>query len=568
MRLKILHILVVFSFAVIALQLVYMQIIRGQYYFELSRNNRIRVVPLEGWRGRIKDRNGQVLAENRMSYKVMITPQFVEDPEKIFNFLSGVLQRTKSDLLKVYQRKKTAPFTPVIIAEDITKQQAFLIEENKFLFPSLLVEEGFTRHYPLAANSSHVLGYVGKISRSKIDRLKEYGYSPQSIVGYSGIEEYYDSFLKGEEGGLQVEVNSRGQQVKLLSLREPKQGQDIVLTIDSRIQQMALELMNNQPGAVVMMDMDSGEILALNSSPAFDPNTFVDGRSSDNSTFLFSDSSAPMLNRAIKGAYPPGSVFKIPLAVCALENKKISRNTSFQCRGSMELGGNSFRCTHVHGVQNLIESIAHSCNVYFFHIGQMVGPEKITQFARMFGLGRPTNVDLPYEASGRVPHPTSLAGRKKWYGGDTLNLSIGQGALLTTPLQLTRMMATIGNSGSEAQPHMIKEIGGIPVDKYAYKRQILEPGIYKDIHRGLRATVTDFSGTAHDLDISGLHISGKTGTAQSSAQKDHHAWFVGYVKTDKIKLAFCVFLEHGGSSHNAVVIAQDLLLRMKDKGIL
>lgn len=566
MRFKIFRILITASFSLIALALFYMQAVKGQYYYDLSTNNRVRVVPLEGWRGQIGDRNNIVLAENRISYKVIVTPQFVEDLDVLFNFLAQVLHKEVKSLQRVYQRKKVAPFTPIVLAEDITKEQAFEIEENKFRFPALIVQEGYSRSYPLGANSAHILGYVGKINRNKIERMKEYGYSSQSIVGYSGVEEYYDNFLRGEEGGIQVEVNSRGQQVKMLGFKEPKQGQNITLTIDSRIQQMALDLFGSQTGAFVMMDMHNGEILALVSSPAYDPNVFVNGMDQEDTTYLFSNSAAPMLNRAIKGMYPPGSVFKIPVAVCAIANDKVSRNTSFQCRGSLELGSNSFRCTHIHGTQNLIEAIAHSCNVYFYQVGKIVGPEKIAQFARMFGLGHPTNIDLPYEEDGRVPNPGSV--RRKWYGGDTFNFSIGQGSLLTTPLQLTQMMATIGNDGMEVQPHLIKEIGGVPVDRYAYQRQILDPSIYKEVQRGMRATITDYSGTAHDLDIEGLYVAGKTGTAQSAPNKDHHAWFVGYVKTEKAKYAFCVFLEYGGSSHNAVVIARDILWGMKDKGML
>ena len=571
MRLKIIRIIVVLAFVLIALDLVYVQAIKGKYYFELSTNNRIRVVPLEGKWGRIYDRNGTVLAENRVAYNVTITPQAIEDQDELFAFLSESLGVSRDLLTRRYRRKKHTPFAPVVVAEDIEREKAIVIEENRFRFPSLLVEEGYKRVYPNGENSAHILGYVGKVNQALMQRYKKYGYSPLSDVGKSGVEEFYDLNLRGEAGGYQIEVNSRGQQVRLLSIREPTRGGDIMLTIDSRIQAAVMDVMEDTPGAVIVMDSANGEVLGLASFPDFDPNALVDPKRSKEAGGLFSDPLAPLINRAVSARFPPGSVFKIPVAICALDTGKITQKTTFHCPGYHQVGGIRFGCTYPHGDQNLIEAIAHSCNVYFYRLGLLLGADLLHEYADKFGLGRKTHIDLPYERSGRIPNRTQgiLSRRRPWYTGDTLNFVIGQGDVLTTPLQLVRMMATVSRDGVEVAPHVIKAIGGVPLTKYDYTRDVKIPKeIFEKTKLGLRATVTDYTGTAHELDNDELFVAGKTGTAQSSPHKEHHAWFVGYAQGREKSVAFCVFLEHGGSSHNAVRLARELMLRLNREGLI
>lgn len=571
MRIRVIRVITVVLFLMIVMDLFYMQAIQGRHFFNLSANNRIRVVPLDGWRGRIYDRNGKILADNRLSYDVMVTPQDVQKGEELFQFLSGVLDVEQHLIAQRYNQKKIAPFAPVAVAEDISQEKAILIEENKYRFPSLFVYEGFNRSYPLGKSGAHVLGYIGKINRARKDRFKEYGYSLESVVGYSGVEEYYDTYLRGEEGGIQIEVNSRGQQVRLIGLREPKQGQDITLTVDTEIQQDAAELLEDRRGAIVVMDMDNGDILALTSSPSFDPNVFMQSRSRGQVGSLFTDASAPVLNRAIQGVFPPGSVFKTIVATAALNTGKITPHTSFVCAGAYFLKKARFRCTHVHGSQNLIEAVAHSCNVYFFNTGLLLGAETIGHYARLLGLGEMTHIDLPYEEDGSISwrRQRQAVEGDQWRAGDTLNISIGQGAILVTPLQLVCMMATIAKDGVPVRPHVIKSIAGMDVDKPPPDPvPHIDQKIFKSIQQGLRAAVADFSGTAHVLDMKDVYIAGKTGTAQTSGGQENHSWFVGYAKGAKKNIAFCVFLEHGGSSYRACLIAKDLLIRMKEKEIL
>lgn len=570
MRIKLLRATVIFLFSAIILGLLHHQVIRGWYYYKLSVSNHIRVVALEGKRGRILDRNGIVLADNRLGFNVMLTPQEIENDKEVFDFLSRVLRVDEKKLRERYKQERYAPFAPVMMAEDVPREVAFTIEENRFRFPSIFIEEKFIRNYSFPHANAHVLGYVGKISQPKVDKLKDYGYTLNSIIGYSGIEEFYDAYLRGTDGGVQLEVNSRGQQVRLLGYRQPQQGKDITLTLDNRIQTAAYELLKDRPGTIIVMDKDNGEVLAMTNSPSYDPHVFVSVADKRDATLLFSSPQSPLLNRAIKGQFPPGSVFKIPIAVGALHVNKIQPTTSFLCIGYFSLGKRKVACSHVHGNQDLIPAITHSCNVYFNNVGLLIGPELINKYERIFGLGRKTDIDLPYEESGFIPSPAQRATKNRgWYKGDTVNFSIGQGEVLVTPIQLVRMMSAVALNGKLVQPHLIKMIENKPLNRYKLPTYInINAKTFGVVQRGLEGVVGDPTGTAHHLNIAGMTIAGKTGTAQTSGNRPHHSWFVGYTKTDKLNIGFCVFLEHGGSSYYAAQLAHELLTRLKAENVL
>ena len=571
MRIKIIRLVICIPFFMILSDLFYLQVIRGQYFYNLSINNRIRIVPMEGQRGFIRDRHGVVLADNRLSFDVAVIPQDIQNKDALFDFLSDVLSVEKKKMLQLFWQKRSAPFAPVVMAEDINKPTVMIIEENKYRFPGLYIQESFRRWYPFREAGAHVLGYVGKMDPSQVEKLQEYGYTQQSVIGKTGIEAYYDSVLRGKGGGLQIEVNSRGEQVQLLGVREPERGADIQLSVDYRVQKLAAEVLGDKHGAIIVMDLSTGAILGQVSAPAYDPNIFVDGHVSQTEISIMTNPFSPLLNRAIKGLYPPGSVFKIIVALAALDLGKISPYTSFLCKGYYALGQRQFGCSHVHGTQNLIQAIAHSCNVYFFNVGELLGSDILDKYARLFSLGSITNVDLPFEEKGMVPSRTQ---RKKslnegWYKGDTLNYSIGQGDLLVTPLQLLRLVATVARDGDEIQPHLIEKIGTQEIVSLAMIRQVsVKLEVYHIVKAGLREVVTDSAGTAHVLADNKLGIVGKTGTAQSSHGKDHHAWFIGYNTKGKSKIAFCVFLEYGGASYNACLLAKQLLEGMVVQEIL
>ncbi len=570
MRLNFLQSIIFFSLGLIICGLFYMQIIRGDYYHLQSMNNRIRVVPSDGPRGKIFDRNGILLAGNRIVYHVGVVPQDVEDRTALFVYLGQVLDRSPDFLERQFQRKEVAPFAPVILAQGISREMAVKIEEEKFVYPGLIVQQGYERYYPLSEAGAHVLGYVGKIDEDEIEDNQQYGYTPLSFVGKTGVEKRYDDVLRGEPGGRQIEVDSRGTQVRLLGLKDPVPGNDVVLTIDQRVQNAAQELLQGYRGSIVVMDLTNGDLMSLVSSPSYDPNAFSDKSKNQNITSYFNDPSTPLINRAVSGQYPPGSVFKIPVALAAIQLHKITPYTTYDCPGYMMVGKRRFGCSHVHGVQDLRAALAHSCNVFFFHVGQLVTPPIIGAFARAFGLNRRTGVDLPFEAKGNIE--TKAPAGESWYTGDVLNLSIGQGYTLTTPLQLTVMMGAVANDGVILRPRVVKQVGGmdVPVMDFSKRPRVrLRDQTWTVVQQGLKAVVDDPEGTGHDLkDVPGLDIYGKTGTAQSVRDKPNHAWFVGYTRSPKASIAFCVFLEYGGSSENSVRIARDLLLKLQSLQIL
>ncbi len=561
MRLNVLRNIAFVSLGLIIFALAYTQIIRGEYYYNQSLNNRIRLIPADAPRGRILDRRGTVLADNRHAFHLGVIAQEVEDKDDLFNFLAGVLNKNADFLKKLYNRKRGTPFVPVIVAEYIDRKTLITIEENRFLYPGLVVEEGFDRFYPFGGVNAHALGYVGRIDPDEASFFPEYGYTPLSTVGKGGIEKFYDPLLRGQAGGRQIEVNSRGQQVRLLGIKEPQKGQDLTLALDQRVQSAADELLGGRRGAVVVMDLSNGDVLGLVSSPSYDP---------QNIQKYLRDASSPLLNRAVNGQFPPGSVFKVPVALGSLQAKKITPEKSFECPGYLVLGRTRFGCSHVHGVENVWDALAHSCNVYFFHLGLITGPNFITQYARAFGLGRPTGIDLPFESKGGLVRlPGSNPG---WYKGNTLNLSIGQGDTLATPLQLMVMMGAVATDGFIFRPRLLKAIDGkatADVNLKKLPRVRLRDEVWKVVQDGLRRTITDEQGTAHELnEVPNVKIWGKTGTAQAGAERANHAWFAGWARSEKANLVFCVFLEHGGSSANAVILTRDLLLRLQTQGVI
>jgi penicillin-binding protein 2 len=570
MRLKIIENVVLFSIGLIALALIYMQIIKGEHYYDQSVHNRIRIIPIEGPRGKIFDRNGVLLTENHLSHHVAVIGQDIDDTAALFEFLGHTLKKDPQTLRKQFLRRKRTPFSPVVIAQDVDQQTILTVEENRFQYPGLVVEESYERYYPFGRANAHAIGYVGKIDPNEAEVLGDYGYSALSIVGKMGVERTYDSVLHGESGGRQIEINSRGREVRLLGLKEPVQGKDIALTIDQRIQSAAHELLDSRAGSVIVMDLNNGELLGLVSSPSFDPNAFTDRARQSEVVSYMKDPKALMINRAVSGKYPPGSVFKIPVALAAVELHKVTPELTFDCPGYYMLGKAKFGCAHVHGSENLNQAIAHSCNVYFFHIGQMISARIIEQYAKAFGLGRATGVDLPFEAAGQVighgrpGHP--------WYTGNTLNFSIGQGDTLTTPLQLATMAATVANDGVIFRPRIVKAVDhqDLPqVDRRKLPVIRLHDSTWRLVQQGMRSVVTDGEGTGHILnELAGVTVYAKTGTAQAGTNKANHAWFVGYARSPKNNIAFCVFLENGGSSANAVAITHELLRRMQNQGML
>ncbi len=569
-RIKFLNVALIAAFAVIAAALLGTEVIQGRRFRELSNQNCIRLVPQLGTRGRILDRQGEVIVDSYLSYDVMLMPQNEEDNDKVLTGLAGVLSDTHQELKQRFRKGFIAPSLPVTIAEKIPVKKAIALEEMKMELPGVVIQPHPLRHYPYSSLACHLLGYLSEIDHWRLTKLSDYGYKTRDIVGFGGIEEKYDYYLRQEEGGLSTQVDHRGRMVRLLGYRPPQGGRDIQLTLDLRVQKLAEQALVGQIGSVVVMEPNTGEIIAMANSPKFKPALFVEKDSGSAVARLFTDPAAPLINRAISSTYPAGSVFKLVVASAALETGRINLNTTTTCTGSLLVGQQEFSCWDSHGTQNIIGAIMHSCNVFFYRTGLLVGPQSIYEYALRFGFSRPTGIDLPYEASGFVPSPLwkRVYRFRTWFNGDTANFAIGQGDLLVSPLQITRMMAVFANRGFLVTPYVLKSVDGKDVSLYQRKfvRINLKEDTINTVRRGLRK-VTQEGGTAGNLSGLAVELAGKTGTAQVSRGLPH-GWFVGFLPYKNPKFVLCVFLEHGGAGYYASTAAKQIIEGMVKEGVI
>ncbi|MFH1503920.1 MAG: penicillin-binding protein 2 [Candidatus Omnitrophota bacterium] len=551
------------GFFLLILTLFYCQITKGEYYFQRAKNNYVRVIPLRAPRGSIVDKNGVLIAYDKANFNISVIPhQLKNKKDYLFKEISDYLGRDVSLINNNYNKNLKSRFSPVNILIDIDKTTALKLKEN--FGDTILINPQPTRYYPLSYQFAHIIGYV-KEAASFYEKLKKYGYTPLERVGFSGIEQYYDTYLNGEDGGDLIEVNAKGKTVGFLGKQMPLRGKDIHLTVDSRIQESAWESLKGKKGAVILMDSDSGEITSLCSYPAYDPNRFIEGKNIN--TFL-TDKESPLLNRALQSAYPIGSIFKPILSLAALEEKKITQEKAFFCSGQLKFEAAEFHCWSTHGEQNLVNALAHSCNIYFYNLGLLLGPDIISHWAKKFGLDSLSGIDLPYEKEGFVP---TVKWKQKtlkhnWWTGDTLNLSIGQGFMSITPLQITVAINAFANGGYLVTPRLIKKIDNIDSGLSNKTPLGINNKNLKTIKEGMRGAVKFSDGTAHLLEKLNLEISGKTGTAQTKGKS--HSWFVGFFPYKDKTYTICVFLENGGSSFEAVKVAYYFLRKVKENNLL
>lgn len=547
MRIKILHIFFTAFFILVGVWLYYLQIIKGPFYNDLSSRNSIRLLNITAPRGNIYDRNGKLIAGNTLSFGVFMVPQEVDDIDVEMEKLSGILDISKSFLERNYKRNRTASFAPCELMRGVPKKTAILIEESRLEMPGVIVKEIPSRNYYYKEAFSHTVGYIGEIGELELRLLEPYGYNIKDLIGKDGIERFCDRILRGKNGGMQIQVDNRGRQVKVMSYRKPKSGRDIYLTLDAGLQKEVCDLFGGQKGAAIFMDTGNGEILSLVSSPSYDPNESL--------LKAMRSGGLPLLNRAIMGVYPPGSIFKLVTSIAVLESKSIRPDTGFVCAGKLDIGRDEFNCWNRdgHGYVDLEKAIAWSCNVYFYHTGLLTGADKISEYANIFGLGRKTGIELFGESSGFVPSREWKKMEKKqiWYPGDTANFSIGQGDLLVTPLQIARMIACIANGGILVQPHILKRAGyADAVDVRTEKIKVAKENI-DAVKRGMRKVIDDPDGTGRAAASEIVAISAKSGTVQVGPGIMPHGWFAGFAPSENPKICFAVFLENGGSGGDA-----------------
>lgn len=560
---KILQKIYLGGFCLLALVLFYCQIIKGNYYLQRAKNNYVKVIPLRAVRGSIFDCNGTRLAYDKAIFNISVIPyQIKNKKDALFEKLSDFLNYDLRLIHKNYDKNLKSLFCPADILIDIGKTISLQLKE-KFK-DTIAINPQPQRHYPYPYQFAHLLGYVKEAS-AFYEKLKKYGYSPLERAGFLGIEQYYDTYLKGKDGGSLIEVDVKGKMVGFLGQQATKKGKDIYLTVDSRVQEVAAKSLGNNKGTIMLMNSQNGKIISLYSYPSFNPNYFVKGK---NINKFLTGKNSPLINRAIQATYPAGSTFKPLLGVAALEEKSITPFTTFICNGKLKIGNTSFNCWSTHKRQNLYEAIAHSCNVYFYNVGRILGPDLISKWAKRFGLDSSTGIDLPYEKKGFVPTKKwkQKVLKDKWFTGDTLNFSIGQGFMETTPLAITTALNIFASNGYLITPYILKQVDDVSSGLTAKTHSGITDENIKTIKNGLRRVVTDEKGTAHILKELNLRIFGKTGTAQTRGKS--HGWFIGFFPYKKPKYTICVFMENGGSSHEAVMVTYTFLNEIKQRGFL
>lgn len=570
-------------------RLYYLQVVESEKYKNLANENRINFRLLPPPRGKISDRNGALIADNQQNYQLLLIPENTTSINATLDALENILPLSDADRKRILQdASSNKSFVPVTVRENLDWEQVSRIEVNTPDLPGILINVGENRHYPDGHDFAHVLGYVAAVSKKEKtdDPLLSL---PGFRIGKAGVEKVHDLVLRGTGGNSQVEVNAYGRIIRELSRQEGQPGAEVQLTIDRDLQRLAVKQIADKSASVVVMDIHTGEVLALASSPGFDPNLFNRGLSGAEWQSLVDNSRAPLINKSIHGQYAPGSTFKMIVALAALEHGVISADTTHHCTGRMELGNAEFHCwkKHGHGHVTCTEAIMQSCDVYFYEVAKRLGITKISEMATRIGLGAPLGIDLPGERGGLVPTPEwkqETVG-SSWQQGETIILGIGQGYILVTPLQLATVTACLVNGGLAVKPHVTRRVitdegTTEPIVREAAQPVGITPEHLSLVVDSMAEAVNNPFGTAFQSRISdqGMSMGGKTGTVQvrriSKAEREagvirneelewkdrDHALFVGYGPVENPRYAISVVVEHGGSgSRVAAPIARDVM---------
>ena len=570
----------------------YVQAVQADRFRELSESNALRAVPIRAKRGLILDRNGKILVDNQPAYQLMLMRPDLREMEKsdpthrpkLLQFLSDALGIPVPELERRIAESKVATNQPMPLAEDLTMQQVAEVESHQMQFPAIRVEPVQRRNYRYGTMAAHVLGYMGEANEK--DMEEDPSLKLGDLVGKKGVELVYDKFLRGVDGTRFEVVDTHGRTLSEYpgARREPIPGRNVMLTIDFDIQRRAEQyfLENEMVGAAVALDPRNGDVLAMASSPAYNPNVYSRRFAPDVWKTIISNPFKLEVNRAIKGGYSPGSVFKIVMGMAGMEKGIVNASTTYHCGGSQAFFGRRFRCwkPEGHGAVNWARAIKVSCDIYFYNIGAKLGVDGIAEYAHKLTFGEFTKIDLEGETKGLVPSEkwAREVQKRKWYPSETISVAIGQGPLVVTPLQTANMMAAIANGGKVMRPHVLKEVIEMRDDEVVGK-QVVEPLVLTEVNltpealaamrHGLWAVVNEIGGTGRNAMIEGLDVCGKTGTVQVVAQsgwkqklpfkfKDH-AWFASFAPRDNPQMVAIVFVEHGGGGgSDAAPLARQL----------
>ncbi len=570
----------------------FVQIAEGADYRMLAENNRLRKLSIEAPRGLIRDRNGRPLVENVPSYSLLIDRSRSQSLDSSLEFAAGVLGRTRPALDKVLGNYRRTPlFKPVLLAEELSLEQVARFGVEHLEHPEFEIAVKHLRLYRHAHQTAHILGYLGEVTETEL-KLPDNTYRPGDTVGKKGIEGLYEQYLRGERGEEVVVVDSRGRPIEEYDRLPAVPGHDLTLTIDLALPQEAAEQLGDNVGTIVALDPRQGEILAMVSSPSFNPNRFARRMLPGEWRELLNQPNHPLQNRAVQNTYPPGSTFKAVMALAGLDLDLVDpETTTVRCRGFSTIYNNRYRCwkSSGHGTVNLRDSLRFSCNVYYHQLGQRLGIDQIAAYARMFGLGRTTGIDLGGERSGLIPDSRwSLEHRgAPWYPGETISVATGQGPILVTPLQVAVMIAAVANGGHLVTPHLVRggpEVSATGPPRSGVQRPgLAQPGVVRGnvgadfkapadeleaedlelVREALWGVVNENRGTGRSARVAGLDIAGKTGTAQVISQEtwidntslppEHrdHAWFASFAPAGDPRLVVVVFVEHGGAGSKA-----------------
>ncbi|MFH1892533.1 MAG: penicillin-binding protein 2 [Candidatus Zixiibacteriota bacterium] len=561
----------------------YMQVFQHKSYLEISEENRIRIVPEMAVRGRVTDRNGRLLIDNRPSYEVAAVPSEITNLDSTAGNLSELLEMPQERISKKISESGFRRYEPVRLKRDAPFEVVCNIEETSGRYPGVVIQLNQSRNYPSGGMAAHLLGYLSEITGDELEKLRSKGYHSGSLVGRKGAERAFDDYLRGADGTTYLEVTAKGQILGPLKERapiNPSAGYDIKLTIDYDLQQLGESLFGDTlTGSVVALDPNTGAVLAFVSQPSFDANLFTGPLSPEDWNMLSTDERHPLLNRCIQATYPPGSVYKLIVAGAGLETGTITEHTRFlSCTGGYRYGRRTFRCHKQsgHGVLTLVDAIAASCDVYFYQLGRQLGVTRWAEYSRACGFGKKTGLEFADEVSGLVPdvaYYDKRFGEEKWSSALILNLAIGQGEILVTPLQMASFYSALANGGRILRPHVLyslgtgreeifkepEEVGGLPFSE----------STMRILRRSCVEVVNGKLGTAHLAQVKGTTVAGKTGTAQNP-HGNEHAWFCAYAPADNPVIAIACIVEnagHGGSVA-APLVAKMIDQYLKSKGII
>ncbi|TKJ47847.1 penicillin-binding protein 2 [Candidatus Aerophobetes bacterium Ae_b3a] len=572
-RIKIFWIIIICGLLVLLGRIAWLQLIEGERYFRISKNSRLRLVPLPCSRGLILDRNGEKLAGNEAFFSVGVVPSNVTDIDELIKCLDEFLDIDKEIAKKRIQEANNI-FRPVWAKRNIDLSAVTYLLEKEEDFPGTVILTQPVRSYYYDEMCAHVLGHVGEVNQEELTANSTFGVELGDLVGKMGVEKAYNSYLQGEKGGRQVEVDAHGRTLRVISEKDPLPGDSVYLTIDLEMQEIAAEKLGQRKGVVLIGDYETGEILTLVSHPTFNPNLFSWGVSEDEWSKLVQDPGDPLENRALRGEYPPASTFKVVVAAAALEDNIIGKEDTFFCGGELLVGNRIFKCwkEEGHGRLNLEEAIIDSCDVFFYQLGLKIGMDKIIRYSRLFELGEITGIDPVSEKDGLLPtREWKLKAKgEAWYPGDTVNLSIGQGFLLVTPVQMFRVIAAVANGGSLIDPYLVKEVvdsQGKVVESFSPgrgKKIPISSSVFDFLGKSLRGVVREGTGWRAENKI--VKIAGKTGTAESSDEERPHNWFIGYTLPDDARLAIVVLIEYREEEISiAAQIAGEILSQIFNK---